>query len=96
MPSGFGWRAGPEMSTGYIFLWGVLAATTLMGGRAGVGGARARSRCNLGRLLCSLAVTALWGAGSGPGRGWIRSPEGGGLLLAVMAVSTLVGVMAVA
>ena len=34
MPGGFGRRAGSEMSAGHITTWGVLAATTLLGGRA--------------------------------------------------------------
>ena len=34
MPSGFGKRAGSEVSMGHVFLWGVLAATTLVRGGA--------------------------------------------------------------
>lgn len=49
------------MSTGHIFLWGALAATALVGGRA-----RARARCKPGLLQCSVAFTALMGAGTGP------------------------------
>lgn len=33
MPSGFGVRAGSEVSRGHVFFWGVLAAAALVGGR---------------------------------------------------------------
>ena len=46
-----------------IFPQGVLVATALVGGRPGVGGARARARCKPGLLLCSMTVTALLGVG---------------------------------
>ena len=46
--SGFGGRAVSEVSMGCMFLQGVLAATTLVGGRAGVEGARARARLKSG------------------------------------------------
>lgn len=59
----------------------MLAATTIVGGRAGVGGARARARFKVG-LLCSVAITAHLGVDSGP-RGWSRNPEGIGFLLGV-------------
>ena len=65
VPSGFGGRTGSEMSMGCVFTWGVLAATTLMGGRAGDGGARAGARCELELLLCSVAITTLSGGGIG-------------------------------
>ena len=51
MPSGFDGRAGAEMSTGYIFSLRVLAASMLVGGKAGVGGARTGARCEPGLLL---------------------------------------------
>ena len=41
VPSGFGGRAGSEVSTGRAFPRDVLAATALAGGRAGVRRARA-------------------------------------------------------
>ena len=57
MPSGLGGRAGSDISIGHVFSQCVLAAITLVGGRGRVGGARARARCKLGLLLCSLATT---------------------------------------
>lgn len=57
---------GSEVSMGHIFLQEVLAATTLVGGRAEDGVTRARAICEPGFLLCSVAVTALSRAGSGP------------------------------
>ena len=59
VPSGFGGRAGSEVSMGHIFPWGVLAATTLLDDMAGDGGVRVRARCEPGLLLCSVAVTTL-------------------------------------
>lgn len=53
--------AVPEVIEGQIFPWGVLAATTLMEGRARVEGAGARAKCNLTLLLCSVAITILSG-----------------------------------
>ena len=49
--------SGSEMSTSYIFSVGALVATTLVGGRAGVRGARTRGRCKL-VLLSDLVVVA--------------------------------------
>ena len=66
VPGGFSERASSEMSRGHIFPGGVLAAITLVGGRAGDGGARAKAKCELGLLLCSMAATTLLGAGAGP------------------------------
>ena len=76
-----------------IVPWGVLAATFLVGDKAGVGEARGKARCKLGLLLCSVAVFALMGAGvDGLNlRGSIRYPEGIGFLPGVMAVFALVG-----
>ena len=66
VPSGFGGRAGSEVSTDCIFYWSVLAAATFLGGRSGVGGVGARARHKLGLLLGSVAVADLSGSGSGP------------------------------
>jgi len=44
-PSGFGGKAGSEVSAGCVFPGGVLAAAALVGGRAEVGEDRSRSRC---------------------------------------------------
>ena len=66
VPSSFDGRAGSDMSTSHIFPQGVLAASILVGGGAGEGGAEARARCEAGLLLCSVAITALLGAGSDP------------------------------
>lgn len=63
--SGFGGRAGPEMSMGCIFPWGVLAATTLVGGRAGVRGTRTKARCKSGLFLSLVAVIPLSWVGLG-------------------------------
>lgn len=40
-----------------------MAATASFNGRAVVGRTKARTRCNLGLLLCTVVVTDLWGAG---------------------------------
>ena len=45
------------------FPWGVV---TLVGGGAGDRGARARSKCEVGLSLCSVAVTTLLGVESDP------------------------------
>ena len=73
MPSGFGGKAGFEMSMGHVFPRGVLAAVTHcwrwgweVGGGAGDEGARARAWCEPVLLLCSVADTALCGVGEGP------------------------------
>lgn len=66
MVSAFGWRAGSDMSTCHIFLQGVLAAISLVGGTSGNGGSRARARYEPGSLLCSVASTTLFGMGVGP------------------------------
>lgn len=63
--SGFVGRAESEVSTGYIFPQGVLAVTTLVAGRARDGGDRARARCELAFLLCSMAIATLSGVGPG-------------------------------
>ena len=41
--SSFAGRAGSEVSIVCVFPWGELAASVLVGGRAGVGGARGRT-----------------------------------------------------
>ena len=51
VPSGFGGRAGSQLSMGRIILLGVLASITLEKGRAGNGRAKARAKCELGLLL---------------------------------------------
>ena len=43
----------------------MLAAITLVGGWTRDGGVRARARCEVGLLPCSVAVTTLLGVGSG-------------------------------
>ena len=48
MSNGFGGRTGSEVSMYCIFPWGVMAATALVGCRAGVGGTRARAMCEQG------------------------------------------------
>ena len=60
--SGFDGRAGFDVNSS-LFPQGVLAAITLVGGRAGDGGARAIARCELGLPLCSVAVFTLLGWG---------------------------------
>ena len=61
VPGGFGGRAGLELSGDCVVSQGVLAATAVMGGRAGVRGATARPRCQPGLLLGSIPVaTLLW------------------------------------
>ena len=61
VPSGFGGRAGPEVNGDCVYSQGVLAATIVVGGRAGVGGVTARARCQPGLFLCSIPVaTLLW------------------------------------
>ena len=64
--SSFGGRAESKVSKGSIFPQGVLAATAFVGGKAGVGGARARIRCEPELLLCSVVFTTLSGSGLGP------------------------------
>lgn len=63
--SGFGGRTGSDISMGHIFPHGVLAGVTLVGGGVGDGGATCRARCELGRLLCSVADITLLGERSG-------------------------------
>ena len=66
VPSDFGRRAGFDMNTSHVFPQGVLAAVTLVGGRAGDGGAKARTRCEVRLPLCSVTITALLRVGLGP------------------------------
>ena len=61
MPGGIGERAGPEVSTGCIFSWGVLAVTALVGGRAGVRGSRTRASY-IGFLLCLMSIAGQLGS----------------------------------
>ena len=53
----------------------VLASITLVKGRGRNWGAKARAKCELGLLLCSVAITILLVAGSGPKCSG-RNPEG--------------------
>lgn len=55
-PSGFDGRPGPEVGMGLVFPGSVLAATALVGGRAGPEGTRVRARCKPGFLPGSVAV----------------------------------------
>lgn len=55
-----------EVSKRHVFPQGVLVAITLLGSGAGDGGARARTRCESGLLLCLVADTILLGTRSGP------------------------------
>ena len=66
VPNIFGVRAGFDVDTSHVFPQGVLATITLIWGVAGLVGARAYTRCEVGFLLCSVAVTALSGSGSAP------------------------------
>ena len=59
VPSGFGGSPGSDVSTNLIFAHGVLAAITLIVGMTGDGGTRARARCELELLLCSVTSTTL-------------------------------------
>ena len=59
---------------------GVLAATALVGGGAGDGGARAQARCEPELLLCSVVINPLLGKGR-VSSCWGRSPEGSDLVL---------------
>ena len=55
VPSGFGLRAGPEVTTSFISSChphSVLTAITLVGNGARDGGAEARAGCEQGLLLC--------------------------------------------
>lgn len=66
VPSGFGWRDGSEMSTSYLFPLSILAALTLVENGAGVGMSRARVRCKMEHLPCSVVATSIWEVRSGP------------------------------
>ena len=72
IPNGFGGRAGSQLSTSSPW---VLASITLVKGRGGNWGAKARAKCEFGLLLCSVAITILLVAGSGPKCSG-RNPEG--------------------
>ena len=65
VPTSFDGRAGSELSTSHIFLQCVLAVITLAWGEFGDGVARARARCELGLVLCSVAISTLFGVGLG-------------------------------
>lgn len=66
VPGAFDARAGFYVIRSHIFLQGMLAAFALVGGGARDGEARARTRCELESLLCSVANTTVLGMGSGP------------------------------
>ena len=56
VPSGLGGRAEFDVNKSQIFPWGLLAPTTLVGDGAGDRRPRARARCEVGLLLCSVAT----------------------------------------
>ena len=58
-------RFGFDVNTSQVFLHGVLAAITMVGGGAGDGGAMAGARCEAGLPLCSVSFTTLLGEGRG-------------------------------
>ena len=64
VPSGLGRRAEFDVNKSQIFPWGLLAPTTLVGDGAGDRRPRARARCKVGLLLCSVAVPTLLGQAS--------------------------------
>lgn len=76
LPSGFGGRAGSEVSIGHVFPQSVLTGITLVVGGHGDGEGGGRARYDLGLLLSSVVITALLGVVSGP-EVWSRIPEGG-------------------
>ena len=53
------------MDASHIFSQGILEGITLASGGVGDGGATCRARCELGRLLCSVADITLLGERSG-------------------------------
>lgn len=71
VPSGFGERAGSDMSTSHIFPQGVLKASTLVG--AASRETRAKLKCELELLLYSVANTILFGWVPSC---WSRRPKG--------------------
>ena len=66
VPSGLGGRAEFDVNKSQIFPWGLLAPTTLVGDGAGDRRPRARARCKVGLLLCSVATTTISGTGASP------------------------------
>lgn len=72
VPSGFGGRAGSEVSIYHVLPWVCWQLPTLMCGRYRYGEDRARSRCYLRVLLGSVVVTTLWR--SWDPKNWSRSP----------------------
>ena len=64
--SGFSGRAGSDMSMSHVFHQNVLETNTLVGYGSGDEVARARAKCDLGLLLCSVGSTTLLGLGSSP------------------------------
>ena len=59
VPRGFDGTARSGMSMCYIFSQGVLGATTLAWGKAGVGGVRARARCKVGLLQGYVVISPM-------------------------------------
>lgn len=55
---GFGRRGGSEVIQGHAFPRDMLAVSTVVGGRIRDGGARVRTRYDLGFLLCLVTVRA--------------------------------------
>ena len=66
VPCDFNGRAGSDVSTSHILPHTVLAAITLVGVGAGDGGAKARPKCELWLLFCSVANSTLLGERVGP------------------------------
>lgn len=64
--SAFGGRAGLDVDISHVFLWGMLAAFTLVGGVGGDGGAGACAGCEVWLPFFSVAVVALWWESSAP------------------------------
>ena len=56
VPNVFTGRAEFDVNTSQVFPQAVLAAITVVGCKAGAGGARAGARCEEGLLLCSVAI----------------------------------------
>lgn len=77
----------------HVFFCNVLVDTTLVGGRAGAGGARAEPGASRGFSYFQWPSPPYLRHDQGP-RGWSRSPDPVGILPGMMAVSTLVWSMA--
>ena len=83
----FGVRAGSELSMGFMFSWGVLVVTALVGGRSEVCGPRDIGWCEPGLILGSMAVNVLLegtepeGLEQEPIGSWVSSRHDGSLCL---------------